>query len=157
MSRKGFKGFSKGLICKGKQYTEGLIFEEARAEPCEIGMHFCENSLAILRQYPPTDGNEFAEVVSLADDKTDDGQKFATTKLKIETTISLPALIKAGISFVFDRVKKSADKKTSSGYRSTSTTSGYSSTSATSGNRSTSATSGSGSTAKAAGKNSIAG
>lgn len=28
MGEIGFKGFNKGLVCRGKQYTENTVFEE---------------------------------------------------------------------------------------------------------------------------------
>ena len=40
---KGYKGFSKGLVCRGKQYAENTVFEEDDAKICKSGMHFCEN------------------------------------------------------------------------------------------------------------------
>ena len=30
MGDKGFKGFKKGLICRGKQYAENTVFEEKK-------------------------------------------------------------------------------------------------------------------------------
>lgn len=39
---KGYKGFEKGLICRGKQYIENTVFEEEKAEICNSGMHFCQ-------------------------------------------------------------------------------------------------------------------
>ena len=45
---KGYKGYEKGLICKGKQYAVGDVFEEDSAEICKSGMHFCKNPLDIL-------------------------------------------------------------------------------------------------------------
>jgi len=48
---KGYKGFKKGLICKGKQYAENAVFEEAEANICKNGMHFCENPLDVLDYY----------------------------------------------------------------------------------------------------------
>jgi hypothetical protein len=32
---KGYKGFNKNLVCRGKQYAENTIFEEERAEICK--------------------------------------------------------------------------------------------------------------------------
>lgn len=29
---KGYKGFEKGMICRGKQYAENTVFEEDSAE-----------------------------------------------------------------------------------------------------------------------------
>ena len=84
---KGYKGFNKGLVCKGKQYEENTVFEEENAVICHSGMHFCENPFDVLDYYDLLDSNgsenEFAEVEALADVKTDDNKKFCTTKLKI--------------------------------------------------------------------------
>ena len=45
---KGYKAFSKGLVCRGKRYAENTVFEEESAEICKIGMHFCKNPLDTL-------------------------------------------------------------------------------------------------------------
>ena len=145
---KGFKGFSKGLVCRGKQYAENETFKEPNASACNCGMHFCDNPLAVLAYYPPKDGNEFTEVESLAEkEDTDDNQKFATTKLHVGLKVTLPALIKAGVKFVFEKVERSKEKIETSGDRSTA---------ASSGDRSTAASSGYSSTAKVSGVASIA-
>lgn len=63
---KGYKGFNKGLICRGKQYAENTIFEENTAEICNSGMHFCENPFDVLEHYGFVNDNgeinEFIEV-----------------------------------------------------------------------------------------------
>ena len=51
MGMKGYKGFKKGLVCRGKQYAENTVFEEESAIPCECGMHFCENPFDVLDYY----------------------------------------------------------------------------------------------------------
>ena len=83
---KGYKGFEPGLVCKGKQYAENTVFKEDKAEPCARGMHFCEDPFEVLDYYPIIDNNgnfnEFAEVEALDTPVTDDGKKFASTKLK---------------------------------------------------------------------------
>ena len=56
----GFKGFEKGLICRGKQYAENTVFEEPEAKLCERGMHFCENPLDVLEYYPLLNGHALA-------------------------------------------------------------------------------------------------
>ena len=106
---KGYKGFSKGLICKGKQYAENTVFEEPNAVICKNGMHFCENPLDVLDHYPLIDENgvqnEFAEVEALADVHTDDKKKFCTTKLKIGAKLSFAGFVKAAVDFVFEKCK----------------------------------------------------
>ena len=84
---KGYKGFEKGLICRGKQYSENVIFEEKEAEICSAGMHFCQDPFEVLEHYgflnDKAEFNDFAEVEALSEVKTNDNKKFCTTKLKI--------------------------------------------------------------------------
>ena len=97
---KGYKGFNKGLICRGKQYAENTVFEEDDAIICEKGMHFCVDPLEVLNYYPMFnengEENEFAEVEALDEPVTDDGKKYASKKLKIIKKISLNELFAAG-------------------------------------------------------------
>ena len=106
---KGYKGFKKGLICKGKQYAENTIFEEDSAKICESGMHFCKNPLDTLDYYPliNDDGelNEFAEVEALDEVQTNDNKKFVTKKLRVGARLDLSGFIKASIDFLFEHSK----------------------------------------------------
>ena len=62
---KGFKGFEKGLKCKGKQYQEHTLFkEDVTPLLCDKGLHFCKNPLDVFHYYPPKTGIEYAEVQS---------------------------------------------------------------------------------------------
>lgn len=94
---KGYKGFNKGMICRGKQYKENTVFEEPEANICENGMHFCENPFDVLNYYGFVNCNgelnEFAEVESLDEAKTDDHRKYCTKKLKIGAKLSLTEFI----------------------------------------------------------------
>ena len=98
----GYKGFKKGLVCRGKQYAENTIFEEENAKICESGMHFCKNPLEVLRFYPPCDKNgelnAFAKVEALNEVKTDDNKKFCTSKLKINKQLSFIDFINEGVA-----------------------------------------------------------
>ena len=104
---KGYKAFKKGLVCRGKKYTENTVFEEPEAIPCERGMHFCENPIDILDYYELVDENgeiaEFAEVEALDEPVTDNNKKYCSTKLKIHNKLSLFHFIHACINFLFDR------------------------------------------------------
>ena len=106
---KGFKAFDKGLICRGKQYAENTVFEEEKAEICKKGMHFCTNPFDVLDHYDLVneDGlfNEFAEVEALAETKTDDNNKFCTTKLKVGAKLSFAGFIKACVGFVIENTR----------------------------------------------------
>ena len=104
---KGYKGFHKGMICRGKQYTENTVFEEPEANICKNGMHFCENPFDVLDYYDFMDYNgefnEFAEVEALDEVKTDDCQKYCTKKLKIGAKLSLIGFVKACVDFVIEK------------------------------------------------------
>ena len=94
---RGYKGFHKGMICRGKQYTENAVFEEPEANICEKGMHFCTNPFDVLDYYDFVDDNgelnEFAEVEPLDEAETDDYRKYCTKKLKIGAKLSLAEFI----------------------------------------------------------------
>jgi len=109
---KGYKAFQKGLICRGKQYTENTVFEEDCAVICKKGMHFCKEPLEVLNYYPLVDENgnmsEFAEVEALDEPKTDDNKKFCTKKLKIGAKISFARLVQASVNFEYEKTKSEA-------------------------------------------------
>ena len=144
---KGYKGFEKGLVCRGKQYAENTIFEEDSAEICKSGMHYCANPLDVLDYYPllneNCEENEFCEVEDLDTPVTNDNKKFATKKLKIGLKLSFNAFIKAAIDFAFESTKDN-------------TTSGDSAKLASSGDYAQLASSGKNSIVCAIGVNSIA-
>ena len=104
---KGYKGFEKGLICRGKQYAENTVFEEEKAVICNSGMHFCENPFDVLDHYDlvNADGsfNDFAEVEALAEAKSDDNKKYCTTKLKVGAKLTFAGFIKACVNFVLEK------------------------------------------------------
>lgn len=106
---KGFKGFEKGLVCRGKQYAENTIFEEKEAVICKKGMHFCENPFDVLDYYGLVNAdssfNDFAEVEALEDVKTDDNKKYCTTKLRVGAKLSFAGFIKACVNFAPDKTK----------------------------------------------------
>ena len=108
---KGYKAFDKGLICKGKQYKENETFEEERAVPCHIGMHFCKNPFDVLNFYDLVDENgeflDFARVEAPddAEVKTDDNIKYCTTKLKIGAKFSFAGFVKTCVDFVIEKIQ----------------------------------------------------
>ena len=157
---KAYKGFDKDLKCRGYQFAIGESFEEPSAEVCVRGFHAVTNPLDALAYYVPADGSRYCEV-EVDDDAqphTDDS-KVASKRIQIGVELGLPGLIKAGLSFVWEKVDKVRATKPdqfSSGYQSTAATSGHRSTAATSGDQSTAATSGYQSTAATSGYRSTA-
>ena len=113
MGMKGYKGFRKGLICKGKQYAENTIFEESEANICVNGMHFCKNPMDVLDHYPLIDDNgemcEFSEVEAMDETLTNDEKKYCTKKLKIGARLSLVEFIKASFDVTYRQIKEEVD------------------------------------------------
>ena len=134
---KGYKGFNKGLICRGKKYEENTVFEESNAEICRSGMHFCENPFDVLTYYPfvsdNSELNEFAEVESLAEVETDDEKKFCTKKLKVGKKLDIVGLCSAFVDFTLGKAVNSA---TNTGDYSAATNTGNRSAATNTGNRS---------------------
>ena len=116
---KGFKGFSKGLVCKGKQYAENTVFEEESAVICKSGMHYCVNPFNVLDHYGLVNGNgdfnEFAEVEALEQPLTDDRKKYCTKKLKVGAKLSFAGFIKVCIDYVMEKTKPEKVSDGSSG------------------------------------------
>ena len=143
---KGYKGFSTGLVCRGKQYAENTVFEEDSAEIRKSGMHFCENPFDVLEHYgfinDKCELNEFAEVEALDESKTDDGKKYCTQKLKIGAKIGIPGLVNAFAEYTLSRADcgehNTGDYSaaTNTGYRSAATNTGYQSAATNTGYRS---------------------
>ena len=103
---KGYKGFEKGLVCRGKQYAENTVFEEEKeeAEICKSGMHFCALPHQVFSHYYPGENHEFAEVEALDDPVTDDNAKYCSKKLRIGAKISVFDMVKASVCAFFERV-----------------------------------------------------
>ena len=165
---KGYKGFSRGMVCRGKQYAENTVYEEDKAEICKNGMHFCENPFDVWRFYPPTDEhgnlNEFAEVEALDDAKTDDGIKFCTKKLKVGAKLKFSEFVQAGVDFVLEKTEGTPpatntgywSAATNTGYCSAATNTGDCSAATNTGNRSAATNTGDCSAARVEGEESIA-
>ena len=154
---KGYKGFSKGMVCRGKQYAENTVYEEDEAKICESGMHFCENPFDVWGFYPPTDEhgnlNEFAEVEADVAE-TDDGRKFVTKKLKVGAKLSLSQFVNAGVEFLLE--KQEGTPATNTGDCSAATNTGDFSAATNTGNWSAASVEGADSIAIVTGKDSKA-
>lgn len=155
---KGYKGFKKGLVCRGKQYKVGETYEENGKHICNEGMmHFCENPLDVLNFYPAIDTatgepNEYAKVEAIGSFIKEDN-KSATNKLRVVKKISLKKLIKdaATVSasknltthnYFHTATTSDYSNVASAGYRSNATTTGYESHATTVNDRSHAITAG---------------
>ena len=156
MAIKGFKAYEKGMKCKGYQYEEGREYQTDKPlKLCESGFHFCENPLDILNYYNLVE-SDFSEVEAIGEvtDKKEDDTKRATQHIKIGVKLSLPALIKASVDFLFQSCKIENKDNASSGDNSKHASSGYNSQHASSGDNSQHASSGNNSKHASSGNNS---
>ena len=155
MDKIGYKAFNPGMICRGKQYEENAVFEEPEAKICNTGMHYCKNPFDVLEHYgfvnDNAEINEFAEVEALADEKTDDGRKFCTTKLKIGAKLSIHNFVNAFVEFTLKRTNGESTA-TNTGDRSAATNTGDRSAATNTGNQSAATNTGNRSAATNTGK-----
>lgn len=139
---KGFKGFDKDLKCRGFQYAIGeTTTHDGTVSLCNSGLHFYESPLDTFTFYKPG-ASRYAEVEAdgVSDSAEKDSKRVAKS-LHVKAELKIPALVKAAVEFVFQKVKPSE---------------GDSAHSATTGNYAHSATTGYSAQASAMGEQSIA-
>jgi hypothetical protein len=138
---KAYKGFNKGLTCRGFQFEEGKEYtHEGDIKLCEQGFHFCENPLDILDFYDLTT-SEFAIIEATGEVKSDE-KKSVTDKIKISAKIDLSVFIKASVNFLFEKTSHKSLIEKITGHYSQLASSGDSSQLASSGHSSKLASSG---------------
>ena len=106
---KGFKGFDKDMKCRGLQYETGkTAVHEGTMSLCKSGLHFCEHPLDTWGFYAPQGGNRYAEVDAdgVSDEIRDDTKRVARS-VTVRAEVKMPALLKAAVEFVFNKVKSS--------------------------------------------------
>ena len=125
---KAYKGFDKDLKCRGFQYEVGKEYVTDHAIACTTGFHCCENPFDVFGFYAPCEGNDsinrFCEVEAGGDIDQSHGDKISCTHLKVKAEIGLNGLIKAGVKFIFDKIKWDDDNTTNTGDRSAATNTG---------------------------------
>ena len=125
---KGYKGFNKGLVCRGYKFNEGETHETERAEVCKSGFHFCAAPFDVLDHYgfvgENAELNEFAEVEALGEALTADEKKYCTKKIKIGAKLGIAGLVNAQVGFIFEKVNFSESAATNTGDYSAATNTG---------------------------------
>jgi hypothetical protein len=120
----GYKGFDKDMKCRGFQYEVGKEYKEDKAEICESGFHFCEFPFDVFGYYEPAT-SRYATVSpkdKVFGDNSD--SKKCTTKIKVETEIGLPGIIKAGVEYIKEKVDWKNAKESNTGNQSAATNTG---------------------------------
>ena len=97
-----YKGFDKGLKCRGMQYEVGKTYTEDKASVCAAGFHACERPLDVFVYYPPAT-SRYCEVQQSGEaDRESGGTKIASTRIQIGTELNIAGLVKAQIKYVKD-------------------------------------------------------
>jgi hypothetical protein len=154
---KGFKGFDKDLKCRNFQFEIGKEYtHKGEIEMCSKGFHFCDMPLDVFTYYAPGTSNyATVETDGETERKGDGDSKIVTNELKITAEIGIIGLLKAGIEWIFNKVKASPDTQATTGNYAHSATTGYSAHSATAGYSAHSATTGDSARSATTGENCI--
>ena len=120
-NRFGYKGYNPGLICRGHKYEEGKVYKKNGHGICCPGVtHYCVNPFDVLNHYPliNDDGefNEFTTVEAIDEPVTDDGNKFATSTIKIGAKLGFDGFVKACVDFLYEKTIKNFPKGSSGDY-----------------------------------------
>ena len=115
MNEKGYKAYEPGLICRGHKYEEDTVYKKNGHGICCSGVtHYCVNPFDTLDYYPlvQPDGqlSEFTTVEAIDEPVTHDGQKFATSTIKIGFRLGFKGFIQACIDFLCEKTIKEMPK-----------------------------------------------
>ena len=100
---KSYKGFSKDMTCKGKQYAEGETFTEDDTKCCDRGMHACEYPLDCFSYYEPANSIYHEVEQSGKLDRKSDDTKVASTIMKVGARLDIRGLVHAAIEYTKSR------------------------------------------------------
>lgn len=97
-----YKGFDKGLICRGYHFKMGLNITE-KANCVENGFHCAENPLDCLTYYPCLNESEYYIVDAGGDiDEDNRDSKISCTHLKIIKKLSPKELLLHALAYIND-------------------------------------------------------
>ena len=119
---KAYKGFDKGVKCRGFQFQEGETYETDSAELCRSGFHACEYPLDCFGYYSPAD-SEYHEVELDATEKTGDDSKRVGKRIRIGAKLSIANMVQASVEYINEHLD-SRKKESNTGYMSVATNTG---------------------------------
>ena len=124
---KSYKGFSKDMTCKGKQYAEGETFTEDDAECCDRGMHACEYPLDCFSYYEPANSIYHEVEQSGKLDRKSDDTKVASTIMKVGARLDIRGLVHAAIEYTKSRttIEYTDPDMATAGYKGAATAGNY--------------------------------
>ncbi len=107
----GYKGFDKGLKCRGYQFKMGLNVTE-KAKAVAYGFHYAEDPLDCLTYYPHMNSSEYY-IVNGTGDIDEDGtdSKIACTELTIIKKLSKEDFVLHALAYMADHPKRKRNPK----------------------------------------------
>ena len=99
---KSYKGFDKGLCCRGFQYEVGKEYEiEGEIKCCQKGFHACESPFEVFDYYDMLT-SRFCEVEQSGkiDREDDESTKVCSSKIKVKAELKLADLINIGVEWL---------------------------------------------------------
>ena len=101
-----YKGFNKGLICRGYQFHPGENIT-AEANCAQNGFHSAENPLDCITYYGNIKDSVYCIVEVTGDmDEDDRDSKIASTELRIIKQLTLEELFLPALAFMVDHPKR---------------------------------------------------
>lgn len=97
-----YKGMDRKMQCRGMQYEVGKEFSvDGEIKCCGNGLHACERPLDVFGYYAPGTGARYFRVEQSGEMARDDrDSKVASRKMRVDTEIGIPGLVKAHIEYV---------------------------------------------------------
>ncbi len=107
----GYKGFDKGLKCRGYQFKMGLNVTE-KAKAVAYGFHYAEDPLDCLSYYPNIDHSEYYIVDGTGDiDEDGTDSKIACTELTILKKLTKEDFVLHALAYMADHPKRKRNSK----------------------------------------------
>lgn len=96
-----FKGFKKGLTCRGYRFEPGVTAREKAANCVKNGFHAAEDPLDMLTYYPRMKESEYW-IVKLGGDMHEDGSdsKIAATELTPIRRLTVREIVAAALLYI---------------------------------------------------------
>lgn len=158
-----YKGFDKGLKCRGFQYEVGKEYELPKGElpkACENGFHACENPADLFIFYSPNEGNRYCLVELSGVIDSSSAKKTCASRIKIIRELTIKEVVDARIKYTKEHIIDSATgdfgASSETGYRGASSATGYRGASSATGDYGASSATGDFGASSAGGLDSIA-
>ena len=118
---KAYKGFNKGMTCRGFQFEEGKEYHTESAKLCQSGFHACENPLDCFSYYTPGQSVYHEVELDEVSEQRGDDTKICGKTIKIGAKLDVAKICSLHFEYVkahtTHEVKADDEKSASAGFR----------------------------------------